>query len=84
VREGLWNYIRLPARDGPIPVFTTCSHCGYTSTVHTITGSAHESPLAIESLLNSLLDSLLDGLLDSLRDSLLGRNMFERATLWEE
>jgi len=53
---GLWNYIRLPARDGPIPVFTACSLRCYTGTVHTIAVSPHESPLAIESLLDSLLE----------------------------
>jgi hypothetical protein len=48
VRVGLWNYIWLLARDGPILVFTVCC---YTSTVHTIAVSLYESPLAIESLL---------------------------------
>ena len=69
---GLWNYIWLPARDGPIPVCTACSIRCYTGTVHTIAASPHESPLAIESLLNSLLDSLLE------------RAAFERAALREE
>jgi len=32
---GLWNYIRLLARDGPILVFTACC---YTGTVHTLPG----------------------------------------------
>ena len=66
MRVGLWNYIRLPARDGPIPVFTARSLRIYTNTIHTITVSAHESLLAIESLLLSLFESLLDSLLDSL------------------
>jgi hypothetical protein len=65
---GLWNYIRLPARDGPILVFTACC---FTSAVHTIAMSLHESPLAIESLLCSLLESLLESL-------------HERAALWKE
>jgi hypothetical protein len=69
---GLWNYIRLPARDRPILVFTACC---FTGTVHTIAASLHESPLAIESLLWSLLESLLE----SLRERLL-----ERAALREE
>jgi len=69
---GIWNYIRLPARDGPISVFTVCCHTG---TVHTIAASRHESPLAIESLLESLLKSLLESLLESL---------VERAALREE
>jgi hypothetical protein len=89
---GLWNYIQLPARDGPIPVFSACNHCCYSGTVHTIAASPHESPLAIESLLwrllesllNSLLNSLLDSLLDSLLESLLERAAFERAALREE
>jgi len=54
---GRWNYIRLPARDGPLLLFT--ASC-YTGTVHTIAASLHESPLAIESLFDSLLDSLLE------------------------
>jgi hypothetical protein len=70
---GLWNYIRLPARDGPILVFTGL-RC-YTGTVHTIAASLHESPLAIERLLYSLLESLLGSLLESL---------IERAKLREE
>jgi len=69
---GLWNYIWLPARDGPILVFTACC---YTGTVHTIAVSLHESPLVIESLLKSLLESLLERLLESL---------LERAALREE
>jgi hypothetical protein len=77
---GLWNYIRLPARDGPILVFTACSLRCYTGTVHTIAASLHESPLAIEYLLWSLLESLLE----SLRESLLERAAFERAVLREE
>jgi hypothetical protein len=46
---GLWNYIRLPARDGSILVFTGL-RCN-TGTVHTIAASLDESPLAIERLL---------------------------------
>jgi hypothetical protein len=57
VHVGLWNYIQLAARDGPILVF---SACGYTATVHTISATPHESPLAIESLLYSLLESLFE------------------------
>jgi len=57
VGVGLWNYIRLPARDGPILVLT--ARC-FTGTVHTIAASLHESPLAIQSLLKSLLESLLE------------------------
>jgi len=81
---GLWNYIQLAARDGPIPVFTACSLRCYTGTVYTIAASPLESPLALESLLESLLDSLLESLLDSLLDSLLERAAFERAALREE
>ena len=77
---GLWNYIRLPARDGPILVFTACC---YTGTVQAIAASLHESPLAIESLLKSLLESLLRGLLESLIESLL-ESPLERAALREE
>jgi len=73
---GLWNYIWLPARDGPILGFTACH---YTSTRHTITASLHESPLAIERLLYSLLQSVLENLLENLLESL-----FERAALREE
>jgi len=58
---GLWNYIRLPARDGPTLIFTDCC---YTGTVHTIAASLNESPLAIESLLKSLLESVLETLLE--------------------
>jgi hypothetical protein len=58
---GLWNYIRLLARDGPLLVFTACC---YTGTVNTIAVSLHESPLAIESLLQNLLESLLESLLE--------------------
>jgi len=54
---GLWNYIGLPARDGPLLVFSTCC---YTGTVHTIAVSLCESPLAIESQLLSLIESLLE------------------------
>jgi hypothetical protein len=68
----LWNYVPLPARDGPILVFTACC---YTGTVHTIAASLHESPLAIEPLLKSLLDGLRQSLLESL---------LERAVLQEE
>jgi hypothetical protein len=50
---GLWNYIQLEARDGPIPVFTTCSLRCYTGTID---ASPLESPLALESLLESLLE----------------------------
>jgi len=81
---GQWNHIRLPARDGPKSVFTACSLRCYTSTIHTIAASPHESLLAIESLLQSLLESLLDSLLDGLLDSLLERAAFERAMHWEE
>ena len=49
----LWNYIRLPARDGPILVFTACCHTG---TVYTIAASLHVSLLAIDILLESLLE----------------------------
>jgi len=45
---GLWKYIQLPARDGPILVFSACC---YTATVHTIAASLHGSLLAIDSLL---------------------------------
>jgi hypothetical protein len=69
---GIWNYTRLPARDGPILIFAACC---FTGTVHTIAASLHESPLAIERLLWSLLESLLEGLLESL---------LERAALREE
>jgi len=69
---GLWNYIRLPARDIPILVFTACS---VTGTVHTIAASLHESPQAIESLLWSLLESLLEKVIESL---------LERAALRDE
>jgi hypothetical protein len=72
VRVGLWPYIRLPARDGSILLFTGCC---YTGSVHTIAASLHESPLAIESLLKSLLERLLESLLESL---------LERAALREE
>jgi hypothetical protein len=34
VRVGLWNYILLVAGDGSILVFTACSPCCYTGTVH--------------------------------------------------
>ena len=74
---GLWNYIRLAAGDGPIPVFTTCSLRCYTGTVHTFTTSPLESPLALESLLESLLDSLLER-------AALERVALERAALREE
>ena len=88
VSVGLWNFIRLLARDGPIPVFTTCSHCCLTGTVHTITASPHESLLTIESLLWSLLESQLNSQLscplNSLLDTLLERAAFERAAPWEE
>jgi len=69
---GLWPYIRLPARDGPILVFTGCC---YTGSIHTIAASLHESPLAIEILLKSLLESLHESLLECL---------LERAALREE
>ena len=57
---GLWNYIRLPARDGLISVVAAHSLRGYTGTIHTITASPHGSLLAIESLLDSLFDSLFE------------------------
>jgi len=72
VLVGLWNYMPLPARDGPILVFTACC---YTGTVHPIAASLHESPLVIESLLSSLLDTVLQSLLE---------NLLERAALREE
>ena len=43
---GLWKFIRLPARDGPILAFAAL-RC-YTGTVYTITANLHESLLAIE------------------------------------
>jgi hypothetical protein len=58
---GLWNYIRLAAGDGPIPVFAALP------VQYTIT----ECPL--ESLLQSLLESLLESLFESLLESLLER-----------
>jgi hypothetical protein len=73
---GVCNYIWLPARDGPIPVLTVRSLSSFTGTVHTITASLPDSPLAIESLLQSLLETLLETLLE--------RAAFERATLREE
>jgi len=51
---GLWNYIRLAAGDGPIPVFAAIL------VLYTIA----ESPL--ESLLERLLESLFESLLESL------------------
>jgi len=36
VRVGLWNYIRQPARDGPILLFTACCDTG---NVHTVAAS---------------------------------------------
>ena len=77
---GLWNYIRLPASDGPILVFKACSLRCYTGTVHTIAASPHLSPQAresllespLESLLNSLTESLLECPLESLLNSLIG------------
>jgi hypothetical protein len=54
---GLWNYIRLAAGDGPIPVFTAYSLRCYTSTVHPITASPLQSPLELQSLLDSLLET---------------------------
>jgi len=79
---GLWNYIRLPAGDGPIPVFTTCSLRCFTGTIHTIAASPLESPLALESLLQSLLQSLLERA--ALERAALERTAFERAALREE
>jgi hypothetical protein len=67
---GLSNYIRLPASNGRILVFSACC---YTATVQTIAASLHESPLAIESLLYSLLQSLLESLLENRLESLLER-----------
>jgi len=62
----LSTYIRLAAGDGPISVFTAFSlHC-YNGTVHTISASPLNCPLALESLLASLLESLVESLLDSL------------------
>jgi hypothetical protein len=75
---GLWNYIRLPAGDGPIPVFTTCSLRCFTGTIHTIAASPLESPLALESLLQSLLERA------ALERAALERTAFERAALREE
>jgi hypothetical protein len=69
---GLWNYIRLAAGDGPIPVFTACSLRCYTGTVHTFTTS----------LLESLLDSLLERA--ALERAALERAALERAALREE
>jgi hypothetical protein len=69
---GLWDYIQLPARNGPIVSFT--ASC-FTGTVHTISASLHASLLAIESLFWSLLESLLENLLESL---------VGRAVLWQE
>jgi len=74
---GLWNYIRLAAGDGPIPVFTAYSLRCYTGTVHTFTASPLESPLALECLLDSLLESLLER-------AALERAALERAALREE
>jgi len=80
---GLWNYIWLLAGDGAIPVFTTHSLCLFTSTIHTIAASPHESLLAIESLLWSLLESLLDSLLDSLLESRAWRGVeFSTGSFW--
>jgi len=73
---GLWNYVRLPARDGPIPVFTACSLRCFTGTIYTIA----VSPL--ESLLDSLLQCLLERA--ALERAALERTAFERAMLREE
>jgi len=59
VHIGLWNNIQLVAGDRPIPIFTACSLLCFTGTVHTITASLLESPLALESLLESLLEACL-------------------------
>jgi len=75
---GLWNYIRLPAGDGPIPVFTACSLRCFTGTIHTIAASPLQSPLALESLLQSLLERA------ALERAALERTAFERAALREE
>ena len=48
---GLWNSIQLPARDGVQSVVNARSLCDDTGTIHTIAGSPHDRPLAIESLL---------------------------------
>jgi len=54
---GQRNYIRLRARDLPIHVFAACC---YTDTVDTIKASLHESPLAIENLLERWLEGLVE------------------------
>jgi len=71
VRVGLWNYIRLAAGDGPIPVFAAIP------VLYTIA----DRPL--ESLLESLHESLLKSLLESLFESLL-ESLLERASHREE
>jgi hypothetical protein len=63
---GQWIHIQLPARHGLISVVTTPSLRGDAGTIHTIAASPHESPLAIENLLESQLESLHDRLFDSL------------------
>jgi hypothetical protein len=80
---GLWNYIRLAAGDGPIPIFTACSLRCYTGTVHTIAESPLESPLALESLLESLLErAALERA--ALERAALERSALEGAALREE
>jgi hypothetical protein len=77
----LWNYIWLPAKDGFILVYTGL-RC-YTGTVHCIAPSLHESPLAVERLLQSLHVTLLDNLLERQHESLVG-SLIERAEHREE
>jgi len=77
---GLLTYIQLAAGDRHIPVLTAYSvHC-YTSTVHTSSTSPHDSPLALDSLLESPLQSVLESLLESLIKRLFG-SLHERAML---
>jgi len=85
---GLQTNIWLVAGDSCIPVFTAYNLLCYTGTVHSITVSLHDIPLALESLLESLLHSPLESLLETLVRSLLG-SLHERAALdnamhWDE
>jgi len=70
-----WNYVWLPASDGPILVYTACSlHC-FTGTVHTTVARQLLKPQTIMSLLENPLEIVLDSLHES---------QLERAVLREQ
>jgi len=81
---GLWNYIRLPASDRPILIFSAYSLPWITGTVHSITTSRHLRTRAVQSLVESPLEILLGSLIENQFESLaLGRLAFSTGSFFQ-